>query len=172
MALSLRRNILNVVRNFSDIEIKVREATCNDPWCPPSLLMAEISDMTYKSDQLAEVMKVIWKRLSESGKNWRHVYKSLILLEYLIKTGSESVTTQCKAKITTLKHLQDFFFIDRQGKDQVSNSKATSRSLRPVQFDENSHNLLLLHLFLFAICMFYFTYINFLSSHMLLKSSF
>lgn len=118
-ALSLRRSFMNVVRNYSEVEIKVREATCNDPWCPPSMLMAEISDMTYKACHLAEVMKVIWKRLGEKGRNWRHVYKSLILLEYLLKTGSENVYNQCKAKTLTLKQLQDFFFIDGKGQDQV-----------------------------------------------------
>ena len=34
---------------------------------------------------------MIWKRINDSGKNWRHVYKALVLLEYLIKTGSEKV---------------------------------------------------------------------------------
>ena len=39
---------------------------------------------------------MIWKRLNDHGKNWRHVYKALVLLEYLIKTGSEKVArTQC-----------------------------------------------------------------------------
>merc|ERR1719273_2446705 len=26
---------------------------------------------------------MIWKRLNDHGKNWRHVYKALVLLEYL-----------------------------------------------------------------------------------------
>ena len=39
---------------------------------------------------------MIWKRLNDHGKNWRHVYKALVLLEYLIKTGSEKVArAQC-----------------------------------------------------------------------------
>jgi epsin len=32
-------------------------------------------------------MNMIWKRLHDSGKNWRHVYKGLMLLEYLLKAG-------------------------------------------------------------------------------------
>ena len=35
--------------------------------------------------------QMVWKRLNDHGKNWRHVYKALVLLEYLIKTGSEKV---------------------------------------------------------------------------------
>ena len=39
----------------------------------------------------SEIMQMIWKRLNDHGKNWRHVYKAMVLLEYLIKTGSEKV---------------------------------------------------------------------------------
>ena len=40
----------------------------------------------------SEIMQMIWKRLNDHGKNWRHVYKAMVLLEYLIKTGSEKVS--------------------------------------------------------------------------------
>ena len=37
----------NIVNNYSEAEIKVREATSNDPWGPSSSLMTEIADLTY-----------------------------------------------------------------------------------------------------------------------------
>ena len=37
----------NVVYNFTEAEVKVREATSNDPWGPPSTLMADLAEMTY-----------------------------------------------------------------------------------------------------------------------------
>jgi len=54
--------------------------------------MSEIADLTYNVVAFTEIMQMIWKRLNDHGKNWRHVYKSLVLLEYLIKTGSEKVS--------------------------------------------------------------------------------
>lgn len=81
----------NMVKNYSEAEVKVREATSNDPWGPSSTLMSEISDLTYNIVALGEVMRMIWKRLNDHGKNWRHVYKSLVLLDYLIKNGNEKV---------------------------------------------------------------------------------
>lgn len=69
----------------------MREATSNDHWGPRSSLMAEIADLTYNVVAYSEIMNMIWKRLNDHGKNWRHVYKALLLLEYLIKTGSEKV---------------------------------------------------------------------------------
>ena len=56
--------------------------------------MSEIADLTYNMVAFSEIMQMIWKRLNDHGKNWRHVYKALVLLEYLIKTGSEKVEWQ------------------------------------------------------------------------------
>lgn len=85
------RSVKNIVKNYTDAEVKVREATSNDPWGPSSTLMSEIADLTYNVVAFTEIMAMIWKRLSDHGKNWRHVYKSLTLLEYIMKTGSEKV---------------------------------------------------------------------------------
>ena len=89
---SLRRNIKNLAHNYTHAQVKVREATSNDPWGPSSTLMSEIADLTYNVMAFTEIMQMIWKRLNDHGKNWRHVYKALVLLEYLIKTGSEKVS--------------------------------------------------------------------------------
>jgi epsin len=78
----LLRNMRNVVHNYTEVEIKVREATSNDPWGPSSSIMAEISDLTYQVQPFPEIMAMLWKRLSDHGKNWRHVYKSLMLLGF------------------------------------------------------------------------------------------
>lgn len=87
----IRRTLKNVVKNYSDAQIKVREATSNDPWGPSSTLMLEIADLTYNVLAFSEIMQMLWKRLNDHGKNWRHVYKSLVLLDYIVKTGSEKV---------------------------------------------------------------------------------
>uniref|UniRef100_A0A8C6TPW0 ENTH domain-containing protein n=1 Tax=Neogobius melanostomus TaxID=47308 RepID=A0A8C6TPW0_9GOBI len=72
----LSKTMKNVVNNYTEAEIKVREATSNDPWGPPTSLMAEISDLTFNIVAVSEVMGMLWKRLNDHGKNWRHVYKA------------------------------------------------------------------------------------------------
>ena len=37
----------NTVNNYTDIQCKVREATCNEPWGPATTVMTEIADATY-----------------------------------------------------------------------------------------------------------------------------
>ncbi|KAM8845372.1 epsin-2 isoform 2-T2 [Spinachia spinachia] len=126
---TIRRQMKNMVNNYSDAEKKVREATSNDPWGPSSSLMSEIADLTYNVVAFSEIMSMIWKRLNDHGKNWRHVYKALTLLDYLIKTGSERVALQCKENIFAIQTLKDFQYIDRDGKDQGINVREKSKQL-------------------------------------------
>lgn len=133
----LLRNMRNVVHNYTEVEIKVREATSNDPWGPSSSIMAEISDLTYQAQPFPEIMAMLWKRLSDHGKNWRHVYKSLMLLDYLVKTGSERVAAQCKENIYAITTLKDFQFIDRDGKDQGTNVRERAKQLVSLLQDED-----------------------------------
>lgn len=124
----LRRNIKNLAHNYSDAQVKVREATSNDPWGPSSTLMAEIADLTYNVVAFSEIMSMVWKRTNDHGKNWRHVYKALLLLEYLIKTGSEKVAQQCKENIYAIQTLKEFQYIE-EGKDQGTHVREKAKQL-------------------------------------------
>ncbi|XP_060798499.1 epsin-3 isoform X2 [Neoarius graeffei] len=126
---SLRRSVKNIVNNYTEAEIKVREATSNDPWGPSGSLMMEIAELTFNVVAFAEVMGIIWKRLNDHGKNWRHVYKALTLLDYLVKTGSERVAQQCKENIHAIQTLRDFQYVDRDGQDQGVNVRERAKQL-------------------------------------------
>lgn len=132
----LRRNIKNIAHNYSDAQVKVREATSNDPWGPSSTLMAEIADLTYNVMAFTEIMQMIWKRLNDHGKNWRHVYKALVLMEYLIKTGSEKVAMQCKENIYAIQTLEDFQYT-QEGKDQGLSVREKARQLVNLLTDDD-----------------------------------
>uniref|UniRef100_A0A1B6GTX4 ENTH domain-containing protein n=2 Tax=Cuerna arida TaxID=1464854 RepID=A0A1B6GTX4_9HEMI len=124
----LRRNIMNLAHNYSGAQVKVREATSNDPWGPSSTLMSEIADLTYNVVAFTEIMQMVWKRLNDHGRNWRHVYKALVLLDYLIKTGSEKVAQQCKENIFAIQTLRDFQYVE-EGKDQGINVREKAKQL-------------------------------------------
>ena len=61
------------------------------------------------------------KRLNDSGKNWRHVFKALILLEYLLQHGSEQVIAYTKENLYVVKTLKEFQYSDDEGRDQGIN---------------------------------------------------
>ncbi|KAM9780307.1 epsin-3 [Neosynchiropus ocellatus] len=133
---SLRRQMKNMVNNYTEAEIKVREATSNDPWGPPSSLMCEIADLTFNVLAFTEVMGMLWKRLNDHGKNWRHVYKALTLMDYLIKTGSERVAQDCRENIYSIQTLRDFQYIDRDGRDQGVNVREKAKNIVALLRDE------------------------------------
>lgn len=85
---------------------KVRDATNNDQWGPSSSLMMEIADMTHDDKTYPEIMGIIWKRLNDRKKCRRHVYKSLILLEFIVKVGSEKVARESLENIRTFIKLK------------------------------------------------------------------
>uniref|UniRef100_A0A671Q038 Epsin-1-like n=1 Tax=Sinocyclocheilus anshuiensis TaxID=1608454 RepID=A0A671Q038_9TELE len=122
--------------NFILCFLQVREATSNDPWGPSSSLMSEIADLTYNVVAFSEIMSMVWKRLNDHGKNWRHVYKAMTLMEYLIKTGSERVAQQCRENIYAVQTLKDFQYIDRDGKDQGVNVREKAKQLVTLLKDE------------------------------------
>uniref|UniRef100_A0A452I6I1 ENTH domain-containing protein n=1 Tax=Gopherus agassizii TaxID=38772 RepID=A0A452I6I1_9SAUR len=130
----------NVVMNYSDIESKVREATNDDPWGPSGQLMGEIAKATFMYEQFPELMNMLWTRmLKDNKKNWRRVYKSLLLLAYLIRNGSERVVTSAREHIYDLRSLENYHFVDENGKDQGINIRQKVKEM--VEFAQDDDRL-------------------------------
>ncbi|XP_044027281.1 epsin-1-like [Siniperca chuatsi] len=131
----LRRQLKNLVQNYSEAEVKVREATSNDPWGPSSSQMADISDLTYNVVACNEIMTMLWKRLKDD-KNWRHIHKSLTLLEYLLKTGDDRVLLKMKDNIYIVKALTEYRFVEKDGKDQGANVREKAKVVLVLMEDD------------------------------------
>ncbi|XP_032885869.1 clathrin interactor 1 [Amblyraja radiata] len=130
----------NVVMNYSETESKVREATNDDPWGPSGQLMAEIAKSTFMYEQFPEVMNMLWNRiLKDNKKNWRRVYKSLLLLAYLIRNGSERVVTSAREHIYDLRSMENYHFVDEGGKDQGINVRQKVKEM--VEFVQDDDRL-------------------------------
>uniref|UniRef100_A0A3Q3WY64 ENTH domain-containing protein n=1 Tax=Mola mola TaxID=94237 RepID=A0A3Q3WY64_MOLML len=132
-------NSTNVVMNYSEIESKVREATNDDPWGPSGQLMGEIAKSTFMYEQFPEVMNMLWTRMLKDNKNWRRVYKALLLLAYLIRNGSERVVTSAREHIYDLRSLENYHFIDENGKDQGINVRQKVKEM--VEFVQDDDRL-------------------------------
>ncbi|XP_073423974.1 clathrin interactor 1 isoform X2 [Dendrobates tinctorius] len=130
----------NVVMNYSEIESKVREATNDDPWGPSGQLMGEIAKATFMYEQFPDLMNMLWTRmLKDNKKNWRRVYKSLLLLAYLIRNGSERVVTSAREHIYDLRSLENYHFVDENGKDQGINIRQKVKEM--VEFVQDDDRL-------------------------------
>lgn len=63
-------------------------------------------------------MMILDKRLNDKGRNWRHVYKALILLDFLLHAGSEETIKYAKENIPYIKTLLQFQYVDPSHSNQ------------------------------------------------------
>lgn len=68
-------------------------------------------------------MDMLDKRLNDKGKNWRHVLKSLKVLDYCLHEGSELVVTWARKNVYIIKTLREFQYVDEEGKDVGQNGE-------------------------------------------------
>jgi len=52
---------------------------------------------------------------------WRYIFQSLLLLNYLLRNGSERVVTSTREHMYDLRQLEDFTATDEFGRDQGVN---------------------------------------------------
>ncbi|KAL8911579.1 MAG: hypothetical protein Q9171_003293 [Xanthocarpia ochracea] len=70
-----------------------------------------------------EIMDMLDKRLNDKGKNWRHVLKSLKVLDYCLHEGSELVVTWARKNVYIIKTLREFQYVDDDGRDVGNNGE-------------------------------------------------
>lgn len=83
-----------------------------------------------------EMMEIMDKRLNDKGKNWRHVFKTLTVLDYLLHAGSENVVIYFRDNIYVVKTLREFQYVDESGKDQGSNVRQKAKDITNLLMDE------------------------------------
>ena len=116
--------------NYTEVEAKVREATNDDHWGPTGQQMQEVAQYTFSYESFPEVMGMLWKRMLQDNRtNWRRTYKSLILLHYLVRNGSERVVTSSREHVYDLRTLEKYTFIDETGKDMGINVRHRAKQL-------------------------------------------
>ncbi|CAG8736569.1 8055_t:CDS:10 [Gigaspora margarita] len=122
------------------MQAKVRSATSNDPWGPSGTDMNTIAQATYNPHYFIEIMEMIDKRLNDHGKNWRHVFKALTLLDYCLHVGSTEVVAYAKENLYVVKTLREFQYIDDDGKDQGANVRQKAKDITNLLQDDERLN--------------------------------
>ena len=62
-------------------------------------------------------MRTIWANAALTGPLWRVTYKTLSLLDYLIRHGSDRAIDEARDHLREIKRLQRFEYVDPDGKD-------------------------------------------------------
>lgn len=125
------RSVKNVALQYSDIEVKVREATSNDKWGASSSQMAEIARATNDYDSYPLLFAMLWKRLNDQ-EHYLHVQKALLLVDYLLRNGSERFVTDAKRRKSDLLRLQEYRSYNADGEDVAKNCRNKAAQLYAV----------------------------------------
>ena len=113
----------------SELEKKLTEACSNEPWGASGTMLSELARATFSYDDFKTVMVFVWKNLQLTGSLWRVVYKTLNLLDHLVRNGSERVIEDARDHLRELKALQKFEFVDTEGKDTGVNVREKAKQL-------------------------------------------
>lgn len=127
----------NYLKGYTDTQIKAREATSNDPWGPSGAQMAELAQLSYNQTDFVEMMEILDKRLNDKGKNWRHVFKALTVLDYLLHSGSQNVWMYFHDNIYIVKTLKEFQYVDDSDRDQGLNVRQKAKEITALLLDES-----------------------------------
>ncbi|KAG0667965.1 hypothetical protein C6P45_005196 [Maudiozyma exigua] len=130
------RSAKNAFKGYSSAQVLVRDATSNDMRSTNIGLMQEIAARTYDSVEFFEIMEMLDKRLNDKGKYWKHIVKSLTVLDYLVRFGSENCVLWCKENLYIIKTLKEFRYQDENGIDQGQIIRVKAKDLSDLLADD------------------------------------
>ncbi|KAI0028397.1 hypothetical protein K488DRAFT_73798 [Vararia minispora EC-137] len=129
VAKSALRAVKNVGRSNTPAQAAVRAATSNDGTPPTSAQLSALAAFASRPVDATDVLEVLDRRLNDKGKYWRHVYKSLVVLEHLLYTGSPAVGAYLRQNTHLITTLAEFQHIDDAGRDAGAAVRARAKEL-------------------------------------------
>ena len=122
------RALKNHAYSYADVEVKVREATSNDPWsCPPSLLR-ELARATHDYQDYPKLFAMLWKRLADV-EHVLHVQKALTLLHFLLLHGSERFALDVKRRARDVSALTKYRHYDANNVDDAKEARQKAKAV-------------------------------------------
>ncbi|KAF0992191.1 hypothetical protein HZS_2583, partial [Henneguya salminicola] len=135
---SIIRSAKNKVFKFTPAQIKVREATSNAPHGPSQNVLIELAVLSFNNIILDQMLQILVKRISDDGKNWRHIFKSLIVFEFLCLHGNGRFLTFCKKHRQYFVTLKTFQYFERDCVDSGSVIRERATRLCHLLNDESA----------------------------------
>ena len=66
----------------------------------------------HQSENYSLVMTVLWDSLDAAGRSWRQIFKTLVLLEHLVKNGPERIVEDARDHMHKIRTLGDFNYYE------------------------------------------------------------
>ena len=78
-------------------------------------LLSIVAHFTYClnfSEKYSQIMKLIWQALDNPARTWKLLFKTLTLIQFLIKNGNERVVEECRDHLHQIRPLQDYNYYE------------------------------------------------------------
>ncbi|EAY75756.1 hypothetical protein OsI_03668 [Oryza sativa Indica Group] len=131
----IRREVNLKVLKVPEIEQKVLDATSDEPWGPHGSDLADIARATKSYGDSEIIMNVLWQRLGNTLANWRHVYKALAVIEYLLANGTERAADGIVENSSRIAKLTRFEYLEPNGKDVGLNVRKKAEAVLAILDD-------------------------------------
>jgi len=66
------------------------------------------------SDKFSKIFKIVWEAADSPARNWRKIFKALMLTEYLVKNGCERCVDEIRDHSYRIRQLQDFNYYEER----------------------------------------------------------
>ena len=106
----------------AELEKKINEATANEAGFPSISLQNEISLRTDDTEECKIISKNCIRILGLKPKMWKRIFRSLSVIEHVLKTGSQNFVEQIKEERDRIKDLFEFKY-EEDDKDKGEPSK-------------------------------------------------
>jgi len=83
------------------------------------------------------IMNALRQRLGDTGANWRHVYKALAVIEYLLANGTERAVDEITDNSSEIAKLTSFEYMESNGKDAGLNVRKKAETVLSIVDDRD-----------------------------------
>ncbi|XP_049408070.1 uncharacterized protein LOC125871505 [Solanum stenotomum] len=105
-----------VLTDVTHTQLLAEEATTEDLIAPNMQTMRLISRAAFDIDDYWRIVDILHYRLSKFDRtNWRSSYKAVMLLEYLLTHGPESIAEEFQSDEDVIRQMESFQYVDEKG---------------------------------------------------------
>jgi len=122
----------------TELEKKVKAATSADNWGATGTLKTDIANATFDYSGFREVMPLVWQRVQQPSKQWTVIYKSLCLIEHLVRHGSQRVIDDVRDNLSKIRMLQEFSYDDEQGRERGTGIRTKAKEVCDLVMDDEA----------------------------------
>eukprot|EP01068_Selenidium_serpulae_P007346 Selendium_serpulae@DN4685_c0_g1_i2.p1 len=113
----------------------LKEACANTNWGASTSLLAEIARDSFDYSCFCVIMRYVWEAVGDKPSKWRRVLKTLTLIDYLCKNGTERVVEEVREGLYRIRVLMDFH-VTEDGRDKGGSIREKAKWIVELVNDE------------------------------------